>query len=109
MRAKRMRSRFSAMAASLERLEQAIHGRLVEVLVEGALVDLEHGGGAAGGQALDLLEREAAVRRGLADADAELPLEVRDDALGAHDRAGERAAHLEHVTADRLEVVHRVE
>ena len=73
------------------------------------LVDLHHRRGAAAGEALGGAERDLAVRRGLADVDAEALLAVLDDVVRAAERAGEGAADPDLVLADRLLVEERVE
>src|SRR5256712_13731822 len=90
-------------------LDQGERARDVQVLVVLLVVHLEAGGGPAGGQALDLLEREPPVGRPLAVADAEARLERAQDVPGAAQRAGEVAAHLDVPAPLRLLPVHGVE
>src|SRR5213079_1114374 len=107
-----MKSDFAAVMATSatalpagQALDQGERARHVQVLV----VHLEAGGGPAGGQALDLLEREPPVARALAVADTEPRLERVQDVLGAAQRAGEVAAHLDVPAPLRLLPVHDVE
>src|SRR5881392_1296763 len=90
-------------------LDQDERARDVQVLVVLLVVHLQAGGGPAGSQALDLLERELPVTRALAVADAEARLERVQDVLGAAQRAGEVAAHLDVPAPLRLLPVHGVE
>ena len=62
----------------------------------------------AGAEALELEQREHARRVGLADLDPRASPTGLGDALGADQRARQRAAHLQHVLADRLLVEHHV-
>ena len=64
---------------------------------------------AARAHALAFLQREAAVGRGLVEADAELLLQVLARLVRALQRARQVGAERELVAADRLQVVHRVE
>src|SRR4051794_14172813 len=57
-----------------QRVQQPLGRRGVEILVEIAVVDLDDRRVDARAEALDLDDREHAVGRGLADADAELAL-----------------------------------
>src|SRR5262245_4133744 len=91
---------------ALDQRERALH---VEAFVVLAVVHLQHGGGAARGEALDFLEREAAVGRALAVADAEPRLESALDVEGTAQRTREVAAHLQVPASLRLLPVHRVE
>src|SRR5213594_2351360 len=87
-----MKSDFAAVMATSatalpagQALDQGERARHVQVLVVLLVVHLEAGGGPAGGQALDLLEREPPVARALAVADTEPRLERVQDVLGAED------------------------
>src|SRR5438552_7119747 len=111
-----MKSDFAAVMATSatalpagQALDQGERARHVQVLVVLLVVHLEAGGGPAGGQALDLLEREPPVARALAVADTEPRLERVQDVLGAAQRAGEVAAHLDVPAPLRLLPVHGVE
>src|SRR5919197_1721543 len=111
-----MKSDFAAVMATSatalfarQALDQRERARHVQVLVVLLVVHLETGGGVARRQALDLLERELPVRRALAVADAEPRLERAQDVLGAAQRAGEFAAHLDVPPPLRLLPVHGVE
>src|SRR5262245_51599935 len=98
-----LRRRIRSISA-IRRLREAREhrvGLLAGQVFDVGVVDLHHRRGAAGGEALDLGEGEAAIGRRLADADAELVLEVRDDLLGAEQRAREVRAHLEVAAPDR--------
>src|SRR5262245_23670697 len=90
-------------------LDQGERARHVEVLVVLGVVDLEAGRGAAGGEALDLLEGEAPVAGALAVPDPEAVLERALDVDRAAERAGEIPAELDVPAALRLLPVHRVE
>src|SRR5882762_768214 len=59
-------------------------------------------------EALDLHQRERPRRVGLARLDSQLRAQLLGDALGAQQRARQRAAHVEHVLPDRPRVEHRV-
>src|SRR5882762_3631304 len=52
-------------------------------------------------EALDLHQRERPRRVGLAGLDSQLRAQLLGDALGAQQRARQRAAHVEHVLPDR--------
>src|SRR5215831_14099518 len=80
--------------SSLESLQQGVGLLLVEVLVV-VEAHLHARAAAAGGEALDAAQREAAVRRGLAVADLELLLQVPEQPVGAHQRARQRHADLQ--------------
>src|SRR5579885_1867615 len=101
----------SASTRSLRRepVDPRAPRRHVEVLVVGAVVELEHGGRVARAEALDLLQGEAAVGRALAVADAEPRLHGGEDVFRAAQGAGEVAADLQPVARRRLRPVHRVE
>jgi hypothetical protein len=71
--------------------------------------DHEHGCVAAGAQTLGFEQRELAVRRRAAQLDSELFLQVVGELFGAHERAGDVAAHFELVFAALLTIEHRVE
>src|SRR6185312_807822 len=93
---------------ALQCLDQPLGRWRVEVLVE-IVVDLDDRRVDAGAQTLDLGQRELAVRRGLADGDAEPLLASRDDLFGAPEPARRRRADLEEMLADRAQIEHRVE
>src|SRR5437773_2599692 len=108
-----MKSAFAAVMATSptallagQALDQDERARDVQVLVVLLVVHLQAGGGPAGGQALDLLERELPVTRALAVADAEPRLERVQDVPGTAQRAGEVAAHLDVPAPLRLLPVH---
>src|SRR5436189_241525 len=84
-----MKSAFAAVMATSptallagQALDQDERARDVQVLVVLLVVHLQAGSGPAGGQALDLLERELPVTRALAVADAEPRLERVQDVPG---------------------------
>ncbi len=77
---------------------------LVPVLV----VDHDDRRAVAGAEALELEQREHPRRIGLARMNAQLAGERFGDALGAGQRARQRAAHLQHVLADLLPEEHDV-
>src|SRR2546425_5586020 len=111
-----MKSDFAAVMATSatalpagQALDQRERARHVQVLVVLLVVHLEAGSGPARRQALDLLEREPPVGRAPAVADAEPRLERVQDVLGAPERAGEVAAHLDVPAPLRLLPVHGVE
>src|SRR5919198_444226 len=90
-------------------LDQRERAGDVQVLVVLFVVDLEDGGGVAGRQALDLLEREAAIGGLLATADAEPLLDRALDLAGAAQGAREVAAELDVPAPRRALPVHGVE
>src|SRR5213596_261133 len=111
-----MKSAFAAVMATSptallagQALDQDERARDVQVFVVLLVVHLQAGSGPAGGQALDLLERELPVTRALAVADAEPRLERVQDVPGTAQRAGEVAAHLDVPAPLRLLPVHGVE
>ncbi len=73
------------------------------------VVDEQHGCVAAGAHAFAFPQREGAIRRRLAEADAELLLQVLRRLGGALQRARQVGADRDLVCAERLQVVHRVE
>src|SRR6185369_7998937 len=105
----------AAMASSTatllarQALDQGERARHVEVLVVLAVVDLEAGRGPAGGETLDLLEREEPVTGALAVPDTEPVLERTLDVDRAAERSGEIPSELDVPAAFRLLPVHRVE
>src|SRR6185437_14871888 len=94
--------------AAREGVDQRLGRGAVEVLVE-IVVYLDDRGIDAGAQALDLGEREFAVRRRLADPDAELLAARLDDFIGAAQPARRRRADRKEMPTNRLEVEHRIE
>ena len=77
--------------------------------VEVAVVHLEARRLGAGGDALDVFERELAVGRGVAGLDAEAVLEVVQQLLAADQHARDVGADVDHVVAHRLALEHLVE
>jgi hypothetical protein len=69
--------------------------------LEVGVVHLQHRRGAARAEALDELQREAALGVGLAVDEVELLLEEVGELVGAGERARERPADLQVVAADR--------
>ena len=65
---------------------------------------VEHRGGRRGAvpEAVDRLERDAAIGRGAAQLDAEFLLGMRSECIGAHGLAGFGAAELQHMPPRRL-------
>src|SRR4051812_32822062 len=92
----------------LEAVEDRVHLRERQILVIG-LVDLDHGGGAAAGEALGGLQGHLAVTRGLAGLDAEPLLAVLEHLARAAQSARQRATRPQLVFADRMLVEQRVE
>ena len=84
-------------------------GRLRGLLVEELPVDHDHRGEVAGGVALQPLQRDLAVGRGLVVAHAEVLRQRLPDLVAAHHRAQRVDAHAHVVLAGRLALVHRVE
>ena len=95
------------LAAGLDVVEQLVEVLGAQVLVV-QLVDLHHRRVAAGAQALDLQPAEHPVVAHLAHG-ADTPLQHGFDIVRSGQHAGRRAAQLDEVAADRLEVEHRVE
>src|SRR6267142_3884283 len=111
-----MKSAFAAAIATStatlgagQALDQRERGGDVETLVVFLVVHLEDGCGATGREALDLLEREAAVGSPLAVPDAETLLDGTLDLARATELTGEVPAELEVPPSLRLLPVHRVE
>ena len=73
------------------------------------IVDLERRGRPAGGETLDLLQREDAVGGRALILQPELLLEMAEDLFAASEVAGDVRADLHMKSADRREVVHGVE
>src|SRR5213079_1449216 len=92
---------------SSELLQQGVRLPLVEILVV-VEPDLHAWAAAAGREALHTPQREAAVRRGLTVAHAELLLQVLEQPVGAHQRARERHADLKVMSAHGPHVEHGV-
>src|SRR5262245_11583244 len=72
-------------------------------------INLQTGREIAIPQALDLHQRELAVRRGIADSAAEFVFDPLGDRFRAPEPAGERPADLQFVFADGLARIHGVE
>src|SRR6185295_16012874 len=86
---------------------QAIHellNRIRTLTFMPVIVDAHYGRAIAGTEALDFEERELPCLVGLAGRDAERLRQFLGHALGAHQRARQRAADLHHVLADRTRV-----
>src|SRR5581483_10426001 len=96
-----------AMGVLLQPREQGIDLLGREIFVVFA-PDHHRRGAAARGQALDLFEREASVRRGFARLDAEALLEMPEEALGTAQPARNAVAHVKLVAADGRQVVKTV-
>lgn len=79
------------------------------LVVEELPVDHHDGREVAGGVALDVLQGDLAVARGLAVADAQVLLELLEDRVAAHDRAQRVGADADLVVTARLAPVHGVE
>src|SRR5690348_557177 len=94
--------------ATLQAREQRIRAGGGDVLHE-LVVHLERGGHAAGGEALDGLERVLPVGRRLATAHTQARFEVRQHVVAAAQVAGDAGADFDDVRADRLAVEHRIE
>ena len=96
-----------------ERARAQVREQAVEALrclrADVAVVDLDARRAVAVGQALGLLEREHAVGRRAAGADAERRLGVLEQLERAAEQAGDVGAHRHDVGADRLGVQHVVE
>ncbi len=86
------------MVRRVEDLVDALGGEVLVVL----LVDLHHRRRAAAREALGRAQRDLAVGRGLARADAELLLAVPEDVARTPERAGQGVAYPDLVLADRV-------
>src|SRR5262252_8101560 len=84
---------------SPELLQERVYLLLVQVLVV-VEAHLHARAAAARREALDAAQREPAIGRGLAVADAELVLEVPEQPVRTHQRARQRHADLKMVPAD---------
>src|SRR6188508_793051 len=85
--------------------EDRVHPLGGQILVI-VLVHLHDRGGAARAETLDFAQGEEAVLGGLSGRDSEPLLHPPPDAVRSHDEAGDRAADLQVVLADRLQVDH---
>ena len=95
-------------AVGLHAIDEAAHLFRFEVLVPVIVVDHHHRRAVARAEAFHLLDGEHAGWIGFADLDAQLALQLLDDAFGAGKGARQRGADLQHVLADRAAVEHDV-
>src|SRR5205809_3614247 len=98
--------RCSAAIAQLLHDREHVVGLHVRAVV---MVDRDDRRPAAAAETLDRPQRDLAVARGLARADAELLLEALEHLLSTDESARDVRANLDHVPADRREVEHVVE
>ena len=92
----------------LHAIDEAADLLRLRLLVPVVVVHHHHRRAIAGAETFHLLDGEHAGRIGFADLDAQLVLQLFDDALGAGERARQRGADLQHVLAHRPAVEHHV-